>query len=49
MDLDSLEQVSSVDISELVVPDFSAILIDCCSVDISPKPEGGFGVAEDHV
>ena len=49
MGLDGLEQVSCVDIGELVVPDLGVILIDCCSVNVSPQFEGGLGVAEDHV
>lgn len=49
MSLDGLEQVSSVDISELVVPDFGVIFVNGSSIDIPPQSEGGFSIAKDYI
>jgi hypothetical protein len=47
--LNSLKQISSVDISELIIPNLGVILIDGRCVDISPQSEGRLSVSEDHV
>jgi len=49
MCLHCLEKVTSIDISELVIPDLGAILIDGSSIDVSPQSESGLSVAEYHI
>ena len=49
MCLNCLEKVASIDISELVIPDLGAILIDGSSIDVSPQSESGLSVAEYHI
>jgi hypothetical protein len=49
MRLDSLEQVSSIDVGELVVPNLSAEFADGSIIDVAPKDEGRLSVSEDHI
>lgn len=49
MGLNCLEQVSSIDVGELVVPNFGAEFADGSIIDVAPKDKGRLSISENHI